>query len=206
MKFQTLVVQERLSPRVERWINCKNMKPSLKEIKMRIFLKCIRFSFQFFLQNYVSLVPSASEKLRIIGDILNHILCKETANITCNMSDDAVDNDIRSQLNATKEMNFCIVVHCTERLREIFLVANEYDLLGTQYRWFLLNYVAIDQTFEKLPENLMLIELTHYDDQSKQGHTSCGNVNYLDDALVLIANLGKDFGRGFNRRSNGLRW
>ncbi|CAB4007716.1 Hypothetical predicted protein [Paramuricea clavata] len=154
-----------------------------------------------FPKNYVSLVPPESERLHVIKDILGHMSCEEPVNIpaTCLQSETSIDSNLRSQLRNAKELNFCIVVHCTEKLHRIFLLAKEYDLLGPRYRWFLTSFMEINWTLKELPENLISIELNHNNGVAKLQHGGCGHPSYLNDAFMLVTSLESELRTDFAR-------
>lgn len=145
-------------------------------------------------------MPPYSEKLNIIKDILGHTLCKDHVKITCSQLDQSIESNIRYQLRDAQGSDFqCIVVHCTQKLHAIFLLAKEYDMLGPKYRWFLTAFVEIDESFKELPENLISVELSYYSRISKLGDTECGHESYLNDGLVLVASMKQALETDFER-------
>ncbi len=125
------------------------------------------------------------------------MLCKEPMNVICPDSENLIDDNLRSQLRNAKELNFCIVVHCTKKLPTILLLAKEYGLLGPRYRWFSTTLIETNQIFKDLPENILCIETTDYNKSSKLGHTGCGQRSYMNDGLMLVASLRNELGTDF---------
>ena len=154
------------------------------------------------LKNYVGLVPPKSEKMHIIEHMMDQILCKEYANIVCPQTEKFTDS-LRSQLRNVKEQKYCIVVHCTEQIHEVFLLAKEYDLLGLRYYWFLAEFIKMDQKATALPDHVLTVELNYRNDESKLGDSGCGHENYLNDAFMVVAGLKSVYGTSLDRNMIG---
>lgn len=138
--------------------------------------------------NMLSLIPPPAERRPIFQEILAHMLCKKNVTITSCSSFE--QENLRELLKLARDkMIFCVVLECREHLGSLFLIAKSLEMLGRRYRWFVFHHDVKLINFEVLPENLISVRLSEFDDFSAKGSAmdSCVNIPFLSDALTLVA-------------------